>query len=198
MSLRSKPSCVHLFLRLTMLCPSVANESPALPCLRETAPFVTFPWPISSMLFRCRFSQYRSPAHLDLSVLVNSYAIPRRSPHRTSYAERFHSIPLLILSAHVAAPPLRDRSHLLPRLSILRFSTSSLIFSVHFLSLAIASAAIPSPCLLPLRFSAAAPCVASPSHAIPSRFLSELSNSHAVLQLTFPLPMLCCAAQIVS
>lgn len=49
---------------------------------------------------------------LSASTLCFSYAIPRRSRQRTSYAVHFLSNPLLILSVQIVALPLRDRSHL--------------------------------------------------------------------------------------
>ena len=132
MSLRANPSYAFLFLYYAMLNFSVANVSPALPCLRETSPLL-------ALLFRCRSSHCRS-----FACLFIAFPMPLRADRRTAF-------------------PVRSTS--------------------------IQRCATPSPCLLPLRFSAAASYAASPSHAIPMPSPSWLNYSHAVLQPAFPLPM---------
>ena len=157
-----------------------------LPCHAQAAPF--FPLPL-----RClsppRYSAAAPPSADPMHITSRPFL--RRStqiaaPHFLRGALPFYSPANLFRSdpCFSAAGPLA--------------SVAFRFYTMRFLSLAIASAAIPSPCLLPLRFSAASPCAASPSHAIPAPFPSELNYSHAVLQPAFPLPMSCIAMQIVS
>lgn len=186
MSLRANPSSAHLFLCPATLDYSVANVSPALPCLRAAARPPASPLPVPSVLFRCRSSQCRSHAYHFPAFPTPFHADRRTALPTRSTSGLFPCQSTLFKSSHLRCGTAR----------ICRFSSHH--FTVLFLSLAIANAAIPSPCLLPLRFSAAAPYAASPSHAIPTPFPPGLNYSHAVLQLAFPLPMSCIAMRIVS